>query len=270
MCSVVGYVGKNYCKSNVLDGLSRLEYRGYDSAGFACINPQDHRILYAKTPGRLQNLVKQLEHTPIDGFLGIGHTRWSTHGVSTSANAHPQFDCEKMISVVHNGIIENHHQLRKSLQEAGHNFHSQTDTECIAHLFESTIASRSSLKDAVLEVVGQLQGAYAIIAILQQHPEYMVVIRRRSPICIGVGQDEMFVASDVLAFAGKTNNVVFLPDESFALVKKNSIELFNFSGSAIAFKEETVAFDWKDQEKKGMSITCSKKFMNKKMQFVRL
>jgi len=251
MCSVVGYVGKNYSKSNVLEGLSRLEYRGYDSAGFACINPKDHRILYAKTPGRLHNLVSQLEHTPIDGFLGIGHTRWSTHGLSTSANAHPQFDCENTISVVHNGIIENHHVLRKTLVESGHVFHSQTDTECIAHLFESVLKSHDTFKAAVIDLANNLEGAYAIIAIVQEQPDSMVLLRRRSPLCIGIGEDEMFVASDVLAFAGKTKKVVFLPDESFALIKKDTIELYDFKGNALPLSVQEVAIDWKESEKKG-------------------
>lgn len=251
MCSVVGYIGKNYSRSFILEGLNRLEYRGYDSAGFACISPQDHRILYAKTPGRLQNLAKQLEQTPIDGYLGIGHTRWSTHGISSAANAHPQFDCEKTISVVHNGIIENHHELRKQLQEAGHAFHSQTDTECIAHLFEALLASHQTFKAATVDLVNHLEGAYAIIAILQEHPDVLVVIRRRSPLCIGIGDDEMFVASDVLAFTGKTKKVLFLPDESFALIKKDMIELYDFHGKVLPLAVQTMAIDWRDQEKGG-------------------
>ena len=132
MCGIVGYIGKNYSKSFIMDGLSRLEYRGYDSAGFACLNPNDNRFLYAKSPGRLPNLIRQFDHHPIDGHVGIGHTRWSTHGISSLENAHPQFDCQKTISIVHNGIIENHHDLRERLEEAGHIFHSQTDTETIA------------------------------------------------------------------------------------------------------------------------------------------
>jgi len=251
MCSVVGYIGKNYCKSNVLDGLSRLEYRGYDSAGFACINPHDNRILYAKTPGRLHNLVQQLDHTPIDGFLGMGHTRWSTHGISTIANAHPQFDCEKTVSVVHNGIIENHHEIRKQLQQTGHAFQSQTDTECIAHLFESVLQVEKTLPAAIVAVIHAMQGAYAVIALVQKYPDQIVLIRRRSPLCIGIGTDEMFIASDALAFAGKTNRVLFMPDESFALVKKDSIELFDFTGAPLTVADQEVILDWKDQEKKG-------------------
>src|SRR5437868_8170949 len=120
MCSVVGYIGTSYCKDLLVEGLSRLEYRGYDSAGFACLNADDNQLMYAKSPGRLIQLKELLEKNPIDGFIGIGHTRWSTHGTSTQENAHPHFDCKKRISIVHNGIIENHHALRKDLLLAKH------------------------------------------------------------------------------------------------------------------------------------------------------
>lgn len=139
MCSVVGYIGQKCSRAFVMEGLERLEYRGYDSAGFACLQPKNSRIVYAKAKGRLHNLAHKLEQSPIDGHIGIGHTRWSTHGPSSQKNAHPQFDCQKTISIVHNGIIENHHALKEQLMQAGHVFHSDTDTEIIAHLFESLL-----------------------------------------------------------------------------------------------------------------------------------
>ncbi len=251
MCGIVGYIGKNLSRNFVIEGLSRLEYRGYDSAGFACVNPNDNRFLYVKSSGQLLNLTRQLQHHPIDGHLGIGHTRWATHGTSSEENAHPHFDCHKTISIVHNGIIENHAELRKQLQHAGHIFHSQTDTETVAHLLESLLEGQKTFKHSLLSLVNQLEGAYACVILLQEFPDQMVLVRKRSPLCIGVGDNEMFVASDPLAFAGKTKKVVFLPDESFAIIKKDIIELYNFSGDALALPIQELKIDWDDQEKRG-------------------
>lgn len=251
MCSVVGYIGKNSSKSNVIEGLTRLEYRGYDSAGFACLGSHDKRLAYAKVEGGLSNLVDVLDKTPIDGYLGIGHTRWSTHGVVSQRNAHPQFDCEKTISIVHNGIIENHHALRGQLLAAGHVFHSETDTEVVAHLFEALLVSHKTFKAALVDLVNQLEGAYAFIMICQQYPDQMVVVRKRSPVCIGIGDDEMFVASDVLAFADKTKKVLFLPDASFAILKADMVELYDFSGKPLPIRVQEVDVDWQAHEKKG-------------------
>lgn len=234
-----------------MEGLSRLEYRGYDSAGFACLNPADNRFLYAKSPGRLPNLLRQFDQHPIDGHLGIGHTRWSTHGIPSQENAHPQFDCQKTISIVHNGIIENHHALRLQLQAAGHIFHSQTDTEVVAHLLESLLAAHQTFKGALTDLVSQIEGAYAFVVVLQDFPDQMVLVRKRSPMCIGIGDNEMFVASDPMAFAGKTKKVIFVPDESFAIVKKDMIELYDFTGKALQLPVQELELDWDDQEKKG-------------------
>ena len=251
MCSVVGYVGKKYSRTFVLEGLSRLEYRGYDSAGFACIDPDDQRIMYAKSEGKLHQLVSLLEEEPIDGFVGIGHTRWSTHGASSAHNAHPHFDCEKLVSIVHNGIIENHHELKKQLERAEHTFHSETDTEIIAHLFESSLGAHGTLRDAIIDLVTHLQGAYAFISLLQNNPDTMVLVRKRSPLCIGVGTNEMFVASDMLAFAGKSRNVIFMPDESFALVRNDGVELYRFDGTPLPVIIQEIDLTWDMYEKQG-------------------
>ncbi len=251
MCSVVGYIGNEYSRNFILEALSRLEYRGYDSAGFACLHPQDHRLLYCKAEGRLQNLTDKCEQSPIDGHVAIGHTRWSTHGKATEANAHPQFDCNKTISIVHNGIIENHHALKQQLTQTGHTFHSDTDTEIIAHLFESLLVFHKTFKAAVVDLVSKLDGAYAFICILQDYPDQMLLVRKRSPLCIGIGDDEMFVASDALAFADKTKKVLFLQDESFALIKKDIIELYDFSGVPLATTVHEIALDWHDDKKNG-------------------
>jgi glutamine---fructose-6-phosphate transaminase (isomerizing) len=251
MCSVVGYIGKSSSRSVVLEGLTRLEYRGYDSAGFACLNVHDRRLMYAKAEGGLINLVDSLEKSPIDGTLGIGHTRWSTHGVASQRNAHPQFDCEKTISIVHNGIIENHHALRARLLAAGHIFHSDTDTEVIAHLFEVLVLSHKTFKSALLDLVNQLEGAYAFIMIMQEFPDQMVVVRKRSPLCVGIGDDEMFVASDVLAFAEKTKKVLFLPDASIVVLKADMLEMYNFAGTHLPIRVQEIDVDWTTHEKKG-------------------
>ncbi|HLE76291.1 MAG TPA: glutamine--fructose-6-phosphate transaminase (isomerizing) [Candidatus Babeliales bacterium] len=251
MCSVVGYVGADYSRKFVLEGLSRLEYRGYDSAGFACIDPDDNRLMYAKSEGKLRSLVALLEKEPIDGFVGIGHTRWATHGVSSQQNAHPHFDCEKLISVVHNGIIENHHVLKHELEAAGHTFHSETDTEIIAHLFEDSLSTYNELHGALVDLVGRLQGAYAFISLVQNYPDTIILVRKRSPLCIGIGQGEMFVASDMLAFAGKCRNVVFMPDESFALVRKSGVELYRFDGTPLPLLVQEVDVTWDMYEKQG-------------------
>ena len=251
MCSVVGYVGKRPCRSVIIEGLRRLEYRGYDSAGFACLCPRDSRLLYAKAVGRLENLVKKLEHEPIDGHLGIGHTRWSTHGAVTELNAHPHFDCNKTISVVHNGIIENCYDLKCQLEEAGHVFFSSTDTEVIAHQLEVLMVSHVTLKKAIIDLVHRLEGAYAFLVLMESNPDCMVLVRKRSPLCIGIGDGELFAASDPLAFAGSTSKVCFLPDESFAIVKADQIELYDFKGHALPIKTQELSLDWVNQELKG-------------------
>ncbi len=251
MCSVVGYVGKALSREFILDGLSRLEYRGYDSAGYACVNPEDGRLLYEKSEGKLSNLVSLLKKDPIDGFAGIGHTRWSTHGKSTANNAHPHFDCERSLSIVHNGIIENHHELRRQLEGAAHYFHSETDTEIIAHLLESYLATSTDFKSALVDLVAKLQGAYAFIALLQNKPDTMVLVRKRSPLCIGIGDGETFAASDMLAFAGRSRKIIFLPDESFALVTKDQVELYSFDGTSLAYTIQEIDISWDMYEKQG-------------------
>ena len=240
MCSVVGYIGKNYSRSFIMQGLARLEYRGYDSAGFACLHPGDSRVMYTKAEGGVSNLLKNFDSSPIDGHVGLGHTRWSTHGGISTDNAHPHFDCERKISIVHNGIIENHRELRAQLEREGHTFYSETDTEIIAHLLESLFKRHDNPNNAVIELVNTLEGAYAFAIIMSDYPDKMIVARKRSPLCIGSGEDEMFVASDLLAFADKTSKVLFLPDECFAFVQKNGVEVFDFAGKKLSLNFQIV------------------------------
>ncbi len=234
VCTVVGYIGNSFCSTFIFEGLARLEYRGYDSAGFACLDANSHKLLYSKSSGQLINLTERVKKEPIDGFLGIGHTRWSTHGDTSQENAHPHFDCSKTISVVHNGIIENYLKLKEDMLYEGHTFFSDTDTEVISHLFEPIKEKENVNAGDVAAIVQQLDGAYAFIAMLQTFPDLLIVVRKKSPLCIGMGDNEMFIASDVIAFAGKTNKVIFLPDESFALVTKNNVKIYDFAGNELS------------------------------------
>lgn len=257
MCSIVGYVGNNKSKAFVLEGLLRLEYRGYDSAGFACFTQEDNLIRYAKAVGGLHNLIEKIDQESFDGGLGIGHSRWATHGKPSEFNAHPQFDCYQHIALVHNGIVENHLSLKKSLEDEGHVFRSDTDTEVIAHLFESLLAvyraqqshEQEALRLAVITLVSQLEGPCTCIALLREYPDAVVVVRRRSPLCIGIGNNEMFVASDAVAFAGRADKIIFMPDESFAFVTKNDVQLYDFQGKSLSWQSEAFDMQWSDTEK---------------------
>ncbi len=249
MCSVVGYVGGQSCKAIVLEGLARLEYRGYDSAGFACVQKQDHSIWCCKAVGKLENLVGQLGDASIDATVGIGHTRWATHGVPSEANAHPHADCKQTLLMVHNGIIENYRELREQLIGAGHTLRSDTDTEVAVHLLEELLAAHGSTKQALLALAQKLEGAFALIAISQERPDQVMMLRKRSPLCIGIGEGEMFLSSDPLAFAGKTNKILFLPDQSIALVQKDFIELFDFAGKPVPQQVQECTLDWAEVHK---------------------
>lgn len=244
MCGVVGYIGDKSSCAYVLEGLTRLEYRGYDSAGYACVDKSSGGLLCVKAVGSIENLVIKLAQYPIDGCVGIGHTRWATHGVSTETNAHPHFNTDRTISVVHNGIIENYDELRSRLKQFGHFFYSDTDSEVIAHLLEASLVQEQTLQRAVLAVVRQLEGAYSCAVMFKQFPDLLLVIRKRSPMCIGVGYNEMFIASDIAAFADQTKRVVFLPDESFAIVKRGGLEVYDFSGSSIQTRVQEIDPRW--------------------------
>lgn len=240
MCSVVGYIGSNTCSNYILTGLKRLEYRGYDSAGFACISLKNQKIAYNKAQGELSNLIEKQKLNTIDGYSGIGHTRWATHGIASEFNAHPHIDCDQKVAVVHNGIIENYSELSLKLSKT-HQIKTTTDTELIAHILEDI--SKDNLKNSLdfksiaLKVINQLEGAYAFIALLEDYKDTLLVVRKKSPLCIGLDKENQghFIASDATAFAGWVKKVIFMPDCSFALVKKDYVELYNFSGDPIAY-----------------------------------
>jgi len=251
MCGIVGYIGKNRCKEVIIECLSRLEYRGYDSAGFVCIDQQHKRLSFQKEIGSVSVLKDALEQSTYDGFIGMGHTRWATHGTASKENAHPQLNCTNTIAVVHNGIIESHSEIRKKLMREGHEFRSETDTEVAAHLLESNMQYHQDLKDIVINLTKQLKGIYAFVFLLENYPDQLLVIRHKSPIVIGIGDGEMFVASDPIAFADKTKKVIFLPDESFAFIKQESIELYDFAGKALRIQTKTIDFKFTAATKQG-------------------
>lgn len=234
MCGIVGYIGSKKSRLHVLDGLAQLEYRGYDAGGFGCIDPSGNGLVIFKACGGIAELRSVVEKSNIDSHLGLGHMRWSTHGAATNIhNAHPHLDCSETIAIVHNGIIENYHELKERLIQNKHVFRSETDSETIAHLLEEALVKTDTLQDALVALVNELEGAYAFVCMLKDHPDTLLLARKRSPLCIGVGIDEMFVASDPLAFGNKAHDVLFMPDESFALVTKNHIELYDFSGKKL-------------------------------------
>jgi len=251
VCAVIGYVGKSLCSTFIFEGLARLEYRGYDSAGFACLESTNQKLLYLKSSGQLSHLTERLKKHPIDGFLGMGHTRWSTHGDFSEKNAHPHVDCTGTVSVVHNGIIENYDTLKSELLKAGHVFRSDTDTEVISHFFESLVENPLFLVSAVSAFVQNLHGMYAFVVMAEKLPNMLIVVRKKSPLCIGIGEGEMFVASDILAFAGKTKKVFFLPDESFAFVFQDIIKVYDFSANELQVIPQEMHLLFKRAEKDG-------------------
>src|SRR3989449_3593174 len=213
MCGIVGYIGAKDAVPILMDGLKRLEYRGYDSAGIAVI--QEDRLQVRRSVGKIANLERILRNDAVRATLGVGHTRWATHGRPSDENAHPHADCASRVAVVHNGIIENYRELRKSLAAEGHRFRSQTDTEVIAHLIERYLTN--GLPEAVLRATRELRGAYAVACIAAEAPDLLVAIRGgSSPLVIGFGHEEMFVASDIPALLGQTREVLVLDDGELA------------------------------------------------------
>jgi glucosamine--fructose-6-phosphate aminotransferase (isomerizing) len=248
-CSIFAYIGSLLCKAHVLKGLSRLEYRGYDSAGFACFDVASNGLVMCKKPGKLQELKNFVIDMPCDGYVGLGHTRWATHGEANETNAHPHMSADQKFVVVHNGIIENFFQLKKELIDEGYEFISQTDSEVIAHLFDRAYKKNADIKVAALEAVNQLHGACTFVGLHQDHPEVLIVARQRSPLCIGISQDGMHVASDFLAFADKTNEVYFMPEKSIALVKKDMITAFDYTGEALSIETKIISLQPSAYEK---------------------
>jgi glutamine---fructose-6-phosphate transaminase (isomerizing) len=247
MCGIVGYVGKKSVVPIIIEGLRRLEYRGYDSAGIA-VAGNGNGLQLRRAEGKLRNLEEAIRLKPLDGSYGIGHTRWATHGRPTEENAHPHRDCTGKIVVVHNGIVENYLSLKKKLIEEGHKFTTETDTEIIAHLIEKYSASsgnghRRSLEDAVRQTVKQLTGVFALAVISTDEPNKIVAARNGPPAVIGLGNDEYFVASDVPAILYHTRDIFFLADGDMAIVTADGVQLTDFDGKPVKREIQHVMWD---------------------------
>ena len=247
MCGIVGYVGKKQVVPVIIDGLKRLEYRGYDSAGIAVAgNGQGLEIRRAE--GKLRNLEEAIRLKPLDGTYGIGHTRWATHGRPTEENAHPHRDCTGRIVVVHNGIVENYLSLKKKLIEQGHKFTTETDTEIIAHLVEKHFLKtgnghRPALEEAVRKAVKELSGVFALAVIAVDEPNKIVAARNGPPVVIGLGKDEYFVASDVPAILYHTRDLFFLADGDLAVITLQGVRITDFDGRPVERQVQHVTWD---------------------------
>jgi len=240
MCGIVGYVGGRPAVPIILDGLRRLEYRGYDSAGIAVLDPAN-RLLVRRASGKLRNLEDVIRVDPLEGSFGVGHTRWATHGRPTEENAHPHRDCHGDLVVVHNGIIENYLELKAQLQQEGHRFQTETDTEVIAHLIEKHFTG--SLEEAVRQAVRQLRGVFAIAVLSRKDPGKIVAARMGPPAVVGLGDGEYFVASDVPAILSHTRDVFFLADGDLAVITSEGVRLSNFDGQPVKRQVTHILWD---------------------------
>jgi glucosamine--fructose-6-phosphate aminotransferase (isomerizing) len=248
MCGIVGYVGNKEVVPLLLDSLKRLEYRGYDSAGVAVIGDQTLQI--SKAAGKIGSLEQRLkENSSVKGTVGLGHTRWATHGEPTDINAHPHTDCSGEFVVVHNGIIENFHLLREELQEEGHQFVSETDTEVIPHLIEKYYTG--DFEAAVRQALSRIEGTYGIGVIFKKDPNRLIAAKNGSPLIIGVAKGGHFIASDVPAILSQTREVIYLQDRQMAILEREAVRLTGLDGEAVETERKTITWDAASAEKAG-------------------
>jgi len=250
MCGIVGYIGERPAQVILLTGLKRLEYRGYDSSGMAVILPAKNTLLIRKSPGKISALDKLLKSQPLDGSLGIAHTRWATHGAPTQANAHPHNDCDNEIALVHNGIIENFETLKNQLLKEGHLFCSQTDTEVIVHLIEK-FYKEIPLEDAVRKALKLVTGSFAIAVISKREPGKLIGARSGSPLIVGIGKNENFLASDAPAILEYTKDIIFLEENEIAILNKDHFKIIDLDGKEINRKPERLSWDIEQAQKQG-------------------
>jgi len=248
MCGIVGYIGQKVATPMLIEGLKRLEYRGYDSAGVATLNGRG--LETRKAPGKIVKLEMAVQKSPMAGTTGIGHTRWATHGAPNECNAHPHHDCTNAIAVVHNGIIENATSLRKELESRGHTFVSETDTEVLAHLIEAASEDGEPLEDAVMDALRLIEGTYGIAVISARDPEKIVCARKGSPLLLGLGEGEYYVASDVAAILEHTRSVVYLDDGEMGVLTTKGYEVLDLNARRV--RKGVSRIDWDlDQIEKG-------------------
>ncbi|WP_457640368.1 glutamine--fructose-6-phosphate transaminase (isomerizing) [Persephonella sp.] len=258
MCGIIGYIGKRNAVPILLYGLQRLEYRGYDSAGIAVIDKSGEKIVVEKQVGKIKDLQEKLWNKKIEGHTALGHSRWATHGSPTVENAHPHTSQRGTISIVHNGIIENYLELKEELIKKGYKFRSETDTEVIAHLFENLYTG--NLLETAFKVAKKLDGSYAVGVISTYEPDKIIAIKKGSPLIIGFGKDENFIASDIPAVLEYTKDFIALEDGEIALVTKDKVEIYNLEGKKLEKKPFHVTWDVSVAEKAGY-----KHFMQKEI-----
>jgi glucosamine--fructose-6-phosphate aminotransferase (isomerizing) len=242
MCGIVGYVGNKQVVPLIIDGLRKLEYRGYDSAGIAVVN-EGHHLEIRRAEGKLRNLEETIRLSPIDGTYGIGHTRWATHGRPTEENAHPHRDCTGRVVVVHNGIIENYLQLKERLRKSDHRFVTETDTEIIAHSIEEHLKHDKSFEEAVRSTVAELRGIFALSIINADEPDTIIAVRQGPPVVIGLGDREFFVASDIPPILQHTRDVFFLGDGEIAIITKDAVRVTDFEGNSVQPSIQRITWD---------------------------
>jgi glucosamine--fructose-6-phosphate aminotransferase (isomerizing) len=248
MCGIIGYIGSKPVVGVLIEGLRRMEYRGYDSAGVALVSPEG--IALRRSAGKLVNLENTIKSEPVDGLYGVGHTRWATHGRPTEENAHPHRDCTGRIVVVHNGIIENYLELKHELQQQGHTFKTETDTEIVAHLVEREMKD-DGLENAVRRALTFMRGMFAIVLVSVEDPEKIVAVRNGPPIVVGLGDNEFFVASDIPAILSHTRDVVFLGDEEMAIITRSGVQFTDYHGREVSKTTQRVLWDPIAAEKGG-------------------
>ncbi|MBF1537608.1 MAG: glutamine--fructose-6-phosphate transaminase (isomerizing), partial [Prevotella salivae] len=249
MCGIVGFTGHQSAKDTLIEGLRRLEYRGYDSAGIALQNATNEELTVVHRVGKVAGLAEAVEYLNNASPCGIGHTRWATHGAPSERNAHPHTSCDNQIAVVHNGIIENFAELREQLEARGHKFRSDTDTEVVSHLIEE--AYRGNLRDAVAKACSQIVGTYGLAVICSQEPGRIVVTRKDSPIVLAHGEKGSYVASDIIAVIEASRDVTVLGDNEFAVMEPDGISYTDADGNPIQPKVMHVDWDVDVVEKGG-------------------
>src|SRR5438067_4766701 len=249
MCGIIGYVGNRDVVPVIIGGLKKLEYRGYDSAGIAVVDGNGVEVVRAE--GKLSNLEAKLPEHNLKGSFGMGHTRWATHGKPNENNAHPHRDCTGQVVVIHNGIIENFLPLKQSLQKAGHEFKTETDTEVVAHLIEEKMKNGTKFVDAVKSALKQLEGHYALVIINGAEPGTIVAAKHGPPLVVGLGEDENIIASDVAPLLSYTRDIIYLEDGEYAVADQKKVALFDEKDHPIDRLPKRITWDAVMAEKEG-------------------